>query len=367
MTSRVSGSDQQSCSKWQAAKRLWILVPLLVLQPSIFAQDEASTSTEVTEATDETAEDRAAQRLPPRRDEVEPLKPVPAPLQKILDEAVSLNPVETVYLDKPGGRVLLRTQVACENCPLEMLCCLEETKEHESILTLRAKAETLNVGLLALGAKKGRPAEFYPKFVPPEGQIMDIFVHWVDKKGKPQRATAQSWIRRSVSYYFSEKLASPPAGIKLPYLELRYDPYNNDLLWYGQMSKDQRDDLLTKSDDKTYQKIIQKFYKVTQPKPMTSDFVFTGSGFVKNERTGKDFFTAERGALICVANFSAALIDVDEASSAADGGRSYEAWPGKVPKEGTVVLLEIVPRKQAPNEPKPSSSAAPKPEAEADE
>ena len=146
-------------------------------------------------------EDRAALRLQPRRDEQEPLKPVPKPLQKMLDEAVSLNPVNTVYLDKPNGRVLLRTQVACDFCPLEMLCCLEETKEHESILSLRAKAETVNIGMLALGLKKGSPAQTYPKFVAPKGRKLDLFVNWVGKDGKLQRATAQSWVRRSVSYY----------------------------------------------------------------------------------------------------------------------------------------------------------------------
>ena len=57
----------------------------------------------------------------------------------------------------------------------------------------------------------------------------------------------------------------------------------------------------------------------------------------------KRFYAADDGYLICVANFAASLLDVKEASSASDGGQSYEGWPGRVPPRGTPVILELIP------------------------
>ena len=107
-------------------------------------------------------------------------------------------------------RVLLHTQVACNDCLLEMLCCTENSKEHESILWLRSKAFVVHSALLALKAEPGKPAVFTPEFVAPSGPKVDIFANWVDKEGRLQRIDAREWMRHSVHRYFSQPLASAP-------------------------------------------------------------------------------------------------------------------------------------------------------------
>ena len=270
-------------------------------------------------------------------------QPFPKELQKLLDQATPLNPEKTVLLNRDGGKVLLKTNVACEDCPLEMLVCLSQTKEHESVLALQGKAFAIHAALLALGLEPGSPATFSPTFKAPEGPKLDIFVNWVDSKGKLQRRDVHDWIRFTVFRYYSHPLPSAPAGVEFPFLELRYDKFNNELIWYGPMSMEQKKQLLALCSDEQYQAGIMKFYEQSQSRTMTADFVFTGSFHHTDPDSGQKYYAAESGHVICVANFAAALIDVREASSADSGAQSYEAWKGKVPPHGTPVVVEIIP------------------------
>lgn len=267
----------------------------------------------------------------------------PAVLADLLKEGTPLNQQGTIVLDKPHNRLLLKTEVACNNCLLEMFCCLKQTKEHESILSLDGRAHVVHIGLLALGMQPGKPVTFTPEFKPPSGQTIKIFVNWVDTDGRLNRCDGRDWMQRSVSRYYSQKLPAPPPGVKLPLMELRFDPYNKEILWFGQMNPQQRDKLLALWDDANYRKAIQQFYKDSQPTPMDAEFVFAGSYQYTPEGTNEKLYAAEGGQLVCVANFASSTIDVREASSADDGVQSYEAKPDKVPPRGTPVIVELVP------------------------
>lgn len=298
------------------------------------------------------------------------LTPLPPPLAKLTETATPLNPAGTVLVDLAGRRVILRTEVACRNCILEMLCVPEGMKEHETILRLRAaRAYVVHTGLLALGLDTGRAAQFSPEFVAPSGVEIRIYASWLDADGQLQRRDVREWIRHNVHRYYSAPLAAPPPGLELPYRELRYDPFNHELLWYGPMSPEMRDDLLSKWDDAAYQKLIRQFFQDGQSRPMEASFVFVGSRFYRDPDTGEQFYQAEGGYLICVANFADALLDIREASSASEGAQAYEAWTERIPPEGTPVLLELVPvnlpeapaaRPSAtPDSPRPASPPAP--------
>lgn len=274
-----------------------------------------------------------------------PLKPLPRELTDLLNTATPLNAQKTVYLAESRESILLHTQVACNECLLEMLCYNETAeKGHESLLWIRAQPKTIHMALLATGAKPGTPVTFSPKFLAPTGPVVDIYLHWMDTKGKLQRQKAQTWMRRNVSRYYSASLEKPPEGVEFPHLELRYDPYNKEILWFGQMTDEQRAGLLKLSESKNYKSAIQQFFKESQPTPMDAEFVFTGSYHYTIEDTGQKVYAADSGYVICVANFAGALIDVKEASSADDGGQAYEAWPGRVPAQDTPVIVELIPR-----------------------
>ncbi|MGV2337559.1 MAG UNVERIFIED_CONTAM: hypothetical protein LVR18_26930 [Planctomycetaceae bacterium] len=80
-----------------------------------------------------------------------PLPPLPESLQQELRDTIPLNPEGTVFLDRAEKRVLLRTEVACPDCILEMVLVPEGNREHETILRIRAKAFVIHSALLAAG------------------------------------------------------------------------------------------------------------------------------------------------------------------------------------------------------------------------
>ena len=134
-----------------------------------------------------------APRTTPAEDEkvVEPPK-LPDP-----EGATRLTKVDEVWIDKKNRRVFVDGYVSLREGFLEMLSCLVGTKEHESIIGARTKAQTVHAALLAVGAETGHPVQFRPKFAPPTGTEIEIELQWLDDKGKWQKARAQDWIRDS--------------------------------------------------------------------------------------------------------------------------------------------------------------------------
>lgn len=259
---------------------------------------------------------------------------------------VALNPEQTVLLDKPNQRLLLKAEICLREGVLEMLLCGAQTKEHESILTIHAQAHVIHAGLLALGAKPGRPVQFQPEYKPPQGQRIEIFVSWKDEHGKLQRRRAKEWVRHVTYRYFDAKLSKVPPGVVLDQTSddgLRYDEMNQLLLFFGTMSNEQRDTFLAMSPDPEYQQAIKKMHQESQSKQMAAHFVFAGSMISKLE-DGTNYYLAEGGSYICVANFADAMIDVDIESSASDSrGRSFEPWTERIPPVGTPVTVELIP------------------------
>ena len=282
----------------------------------------------------------------PADDSLPALNPLADQLSGLLDGSTALNPDRTVYLNLPKRRLFLHTQVACRDCVLEMLCVPERQREHETVLAVRSKAFVVHSGLLALELEPGTPVSFFPDFKRPDGPEIAIRVHWVSTEGRLQDADARSWIRHSIYRYFSHPLVAPPPGVKLPLDELRYDPFNKELLWYGPMTKEQREHLLSLWDDTEYRSGIQTFFEAGQSRPLTAKFVFTGSRWDTIDDSGKRRYAAEDGYLITVANFSSAMIDIAEESSSSDGSQTYEAWTERIPAKGTPVILELAPVKR---------------------
>jgi len=273
----------------------------------------------------------------------------PANVQKaapqLAGKLTSLNKQRSVLLDRHGKRVLLKSKVVLREGLLEMLCCLSQTKEHESVLAVDARAFVIHAALLAVGAKPGHPVQFSPKFEPPSGQTIDIFLQWADEKGKLHRVKAQQWIRHATHRFYAAQLKKRPPGLTIPKMsELFYDERNKELSWFGHMTKDQRDQLLELSKDAQYRKAIRGFFQQSQPKKMKHEWVFAGSDTFVDEETGEKFYEAEQGDVICLANFPSAMIDVGAQSSAS--GKSnllFEADTDKIPPVGTKVTIELVP------------------------
>jgi hypothetical protein len=278
-----------------------------------------------------------------------PVREGTAPAKKPAEKLIDLDPKGIVQLDHAGKRLLVKTRVVLREGFLEMLACPAQTKEHESILAVDGKAYVIHAGLLALGAKPGGPVQYQPTFHPPTGQPVDIFLQWADADGKRHRVKAQEWIRYATHRYFIVTMDQLPAGVTLPErdesLPIRFFPKFKQLTWFGPMTKEQRDKLLALSKDAAYKKAIAGFYEQSQSRQLDADWVFVGSGYYLDERTGKKNYLAEAGDLICVSNFPDSMLDLSlKSTDKQDEGLLFEAWTERIPPRGTEVLMELVPR-----------------------
>lgn len=78
-------------------------------------------------------------------------------------------------------------------------------------------------------------------------------------------------------------------------------------------------------------------------KAMDLPWVFAGSGFWHDEQTGNSGYMAEAGDLVCVANFSTAMLDVPAELTNDNAGLLFEAYTERIPPLGWPVRLVLKP------------------------
>jgi len=83
---------------------------------------------------------------------------------------------------------------------------------------------------------------------------------------------------------------------------------------------------------------------VKKDQAMTFDWVFAGSGFWKEEETGKNLYKANVGDLVCVSNFPTATLDLPIQSSDANDQLMFVAFKDRIPPRGTKVRVVFIPR-----------------------
>ncbi|WP_153557199.1 YdjY domain-containing protein [Roseimaritima sediminicola] len=103
------------------------------------------------------------------------------------------------------------------------------------------------------------------------------------------------------------------------------------VLWYDEERR------LQKSDARKW--VVKTGTKQT----LKPDWVFAGSNFWKDPADGQVYYEADAGDLICVSNFSSAMMDVPVASSKDTGQLLFSAAQGVVPPDGTPVRLVLIP------------------------
>lgn len=91
-----------------------------------------------------------------------------------------------VHVDVAKKRVVVECEVIGCTAPLEFLCVMTGTNEHESILRTTAKPSHIHTGLLMVGMRQGEPLRFSvaaDKWLPPSGPPVRISVEF-QKQGK---------------------------------------------------------------------------------------------------------------------------------------------------------------------------------------
>lgn len=79
---------------------------------------------------------------------------------------------------------------------------------------------------------------------------------------------------------------------------------------------------------------------VADGSPLKIDWVFGGSKFL-TDPDGRELYAANGGELVCLSNFSSAMIDLPIPSTAESGGLLFEANPEQIPPLNSPVLLVL--------------------------
>lgn len=109
------------------------------------------------------------------------------------------------------------------------------------------------------------------------------------------------------------------------------------------------------NDQKELQKTAARemVRKVSDKSLLDIEWVFVGSRFVK-DFDGREFYAANGGELICLSNFSSAMIDLPIQSTDREGDLLFEANPDKIPALDTPVLLVLKPEIHSKTESPPT-------------
>ena len=93
----------------------------------------------------------------------------------------STDKLPFIKVDVAGKRVIVECEAVNAPTPLEFLCVMSGTAEHETILRTQAKPSNIHLALLMLGLKAGEPIRYSPatdKWLPPQGPPVQISVEY---------------------------------------------------------------------------------------------------------------------------------------------------------------------------------------------
>jgi hypothetical protein len=82
---------------------------------------------------------------------------------------------------------------------------------------------------------------------------------------------------------------------------------------------------------------------IRDKKELDMDWVFGGSMIYKDEESGREYYLAEGGELVCVSNFATATLDLPTPSPDAAANQMFEANTDLIPPLGTPVRLILTP------------------------
>lgn len=97
-----------------------------------------------------------------------------------------------------------------------------------------------------------------------------------------------------------------------------------------------------KDDAGGHERPAQELIRDTRTgEPLAADWVFAGSLFWRDPDDGSMHYQADGGDMICVSNFSTAMLDLPIESSQANDALMFEVFAGRVPPHGSEVEIVL--------------------------
>jgi len=231
-------------------------------------------------------------------------EPAPGPIAGIddrsaLEQALAQLELPGVTINVDERSIDLDSIVVLREGTLELIACRVGTKEHESIVAVKARPMHIHTALLLLGATAGNPSMWQrigeedaePRWmhVPPRGGRVDVSLVIEDDNGQP--------VERPISDFVS------PRGLR-----------------YGEIDEED-----------------------AEPFP-TNSFLFTGSQLQTDNDGRRRYLGDISGNVITVVSFGDEVLGLSQAESATNTALMWEVDPTHLPALDSEVVLRLRPR-----------------------
>ena len=190
-------------------------------------------------------------------------------------------PVDRVTIDAETREVRVPGEALQVDMPLEFICVVAGTADHEALLRTRVQPSQVHAALLGIGMEPGRPlrySEAADRWLPPEGPPLRVEVEWQGLDGTTHRERVGRLVRN-----VETKEAMPPRH-----------------------------------------------------------FVFVGSRMFGENGMG-GYAADATGQVVSLVNFDSPVIDVAELASNANETLEWEVDPDAMPPQGTPVIMILSP------------------------
>ncbi len=124
----------------------------------------------------------------------------PAAPANAAQEPVLIKTLPGIVVDTKANEVRLEGEVVMQEGGLELLVCSEGTREHESVIAVKAKPSHVTFALALLGLAPGKPGFTTPggTFSPPAGAVLEITARFTVREGedaaeKPDVRSYPAW------------------------------------------------------------------------------------------------------------------------------------------------------------------------------
>ena len=222
-----------------------------------------------------------------------------------LEAALKKLQLPGIKIDPVKGCVDVMSEVCLEEGMLELVACTKGSKEHESIVLVKARPLHIHTALLLLGAQPGNPAAFRPSGedgsswaeIPARGGRVGVSLVCSNKEGRLVERPISDFISRSGS-------SGTEQGAEL-----------------------------------------------NRPKRFPSDeFLFAGSRLVPRENGPRAYLCEGSGNVISIATFGDELLCLPEIHSHQNGALAWQVEKKHLPAVGTEVTLRLRPERSKKGE-----------------
>lgn len=122
------------------------------------------------------------------------------------NRGAEVRPFEDIVVNRETRVVEIRAWVCLDRGFLEQVACSPGTREHESLLVVRAKPSEIHASLLLAGFEAGTPGRwvFDPEqetveLIQPQGPELDVHVRYSNDEGEQVERDVRDWIRDNES------------------------------------------------------------------------------------------------------------------------------------------------------------------------